>query len=407
MRKLEISASMKKRIANTLPKLNEYQRKRYLAAEAKAIGYGGISLVSREVGTSRQTLTEGVQELDDPNAEIIVQGRSRKPGGGRKPIWESHPSILEALKELVSAHTKGDPMNLLTWTNKSLRTLQQELKEKGYEVSHSVVGKLLKKLGYSLQANKKTLTTTKSHPDRDKQFEHINTETKKATEAGNPVLSIDAKKKEKVGNFKNDGKTYQEKETPVEVLDHDFPIPALGKVTPYGVYDIFRNQGFVNVGISADTAMFAVESLRRWWYAEGNVTYGKAQEIVITADCGGSNGNRSRLWKREIQEFADEIGKPIKILHYPPGTSKWNKIEHRLFSFISINWQGVPLISTAIILSLIGATTTKTGLAVTCMLDENTYEKGLKVSDEELSTINITPHDFHGEWNYTIKPNTS
>jgi transposase len=398
---------MKERLANTLPKLNEYQRKIYLAAEAKAIGYGGISLVSRELGVSRRTLTEGVKELENPNAKVIEQGRSRKPGGGRKPIWESYPGILEELKELVTAHTKGDPMSSLTWTNKSLRTLQRELKPKGYEVSHRIVGIMLKKLGYSLQANKKTLTTTQSHPDRDAQFEHINSETRKAIEAGNPVLSIDAKKKEKVGNFKNNGKTYQEQKTPVEVLDHDFPIPELGKATPYGVYDIFRNQGFVNVGISADTAMFAVESLRRWWQAEGSITYRNAQEIVITADCGGSNGNRSRLWKREIQEFANEIGKPIKILHYPPGTSKWNKIEHRLFSFISINWQGIPLISTAIILSLIGATTTKTGLAVTCMLDENTYEKGLKVSDGELSAINITPHEFHGEWNYTINPDTT
>lgn len=407
MRRLESTDSMKERLANTLPKLNEYQRKIYLAAEAKAIGYGGISLVSRELGVSRRTLTEGVKELENPNAKVIEQGRSRKPGGGRKPIWESYPGILEELKELVTAHTKGDPMSSLTWTNKSLRTLQRELKPKGYEVSHRIVGIMLKKLGYSLQANKKTLTTTQSHPDRDAQFEHINSETRKAIEAGNPVLSIDAKKKEKVGNFKNNGKTYQEQKTPVEVLDHDFPIPELGKATPYGVYDIFRNQGFVNVGISADTAMFAVESLRRWWQAEGSITYRNAQEIVITADCGGSNGNRSRLWKREIQEFANEIGKPIKILHYPPGTSKWNKIEHRLFSFISINWQGIPLISTAIILSLIGATTTKTGLAVTCMLDENTYEKGLKVSDGELSAINITPHEFHGEWNYTINPDTT
>jgi hypothetical protein len=389
-----------------LPTLNEYQRKRYLSSEAKAIGYGGISVVSRLSGMSRQTLTDGVKELANPKTEIMRPGKSRKSGGGRKPVWGVCPGILEALDNLVSAHTKGDPMCTLLWTNKSLRNLEKGLKEKGFDVCYRVVGELLKKLGYGLQADKKTLTVTPSHPDRDEQFEYINKETTEAMAKGMPVLSIDAKKKEKVGNFKNDGKTYQKEKTPIEVLDHDFPIPELGKATPFGVYNIFKNQGFVNVGISADTATFAVESLRKWWYAEGVTDYSNVQEIVITADCGGSNGYRNRLWKLELQRFANEIGKEIRVLHYPPGTSKWNKIEHRLFSFISKNWQGIPLISIAVILALIGATKTEKGLAVTCVLDEAKYEKGCKVTDGELNSINLIPAEFHGEWNYSIMPNS-
>jgi len=293
-------------------------------------------------------------------------------------------------------------MGPLLWTNKSLRNLEEGLKAKGFEVCYRVVGVLLKKLGYGLQADKKTLTVTPSHPDRDKQFEHINTEIIKAAEAGKPVLSIDAKKKEKVGNFENNGRTYQPKKTPIEVLDHDFPIAELGKATPYGVYNIFKNRGFVSVGISADTAVFAVESIRKWWYTEGVDEYSNVAEIVLTADSGGSNGYRSRLWKYELQQFANEIGKSIKVMHYPPGTSKWNKIEHRLFSFISKNWQGIPLASIAIILALIGATKTQKGLAVTCVLDETTYETGIKISDDVFSSIKINCEDFHGEWNYTI-----
>ena len=325
-----------------LPALNEYQRRRYLATEAKAIGHGGISLVSRLSGMSVPTLREGVRELNDPDAHVPDLGKSRREGGGRKPVWEEQPSILSALEGLVSAHTKGDPMSALLWTNKSLRGLATELKAKGYEVSHNVVRKMLQMLGYSLQANKKTLGTKPAHADRNEQFEHINAETTSAIEAGNPVISVDAKKKENIGNFKNNGRTYREQKSPVEVLDHDFPIKELGKATPFGVYNVFKNQGFVNVGISGDTAVFAVESIRRWWHAEGVADYGDASEIVITADCGGSNGNRNRLWKRELQNLANETGKAIKVLHYPPGTSKWNKIEHRLFSFISKNWQGIP-----------------------------------------------------------------
>ena len=396
--------AIQNRINAILPTLNEYQRRRYLSAEAKSIGYGGISLISRLSGVSRQTLTEGVKELDDSES-IMPQGRSRKSGGGRKPVWITQPDILSALEGLVSAHTKGDPMCTLLWTNKSLRTLEKGLAELGYKVCYRVIGEMLKMLGYGLQADKKDLTVTPSHADRDKQFEYINEQCKKAAEKGFPVLSIDAKKKENIGNFKNSGRTYQEHGNPIKVLDHDFPIKELGKVTPFGVYNIFRNQGFISVGMSADTAAFAVESLRKWWYTEGMMVYGSAPEIIITADCGGSNGYRNRLWKYELQQLSNELNKQITILHYPPGTSKWNKIEHRLFAFISKNWQGIPLTSTALVVSLINATKTTTGLSVTCVLDEAEYKTGVKISDDDFSKINISTADFHGEWNYTISKN--
>ena len=398
----EETNALKMRIGLVMPTLNEYQRRRYLSAEAKAIGRGGISLVSRLSGVSRPTLTEGVKELDDPTAEMPKQGKSRKPGGGRKPVWENTPEILDMLAELLEAHTKGDPMRLLLWTNKSLRNLSAALAEKGYAANKDTVGLMLKMLGYGLQADKKTLTVKPSHPDRDAQFEHINDEAQKAVSEGNPVLSIDAKKKENIGNFKNNGQTYQPHKTPIEVLDHDFPIPELGKATPFGVYNIFENKGFVNVGLSSDTAIFAVESIRRWWYAEGADEYANAAKIVLTADCGGSNGNRNRLWKFELQKLANEIDKDIQVLHYPPGTSKWNKIEHRMFSFISKNWQGIPLVSVSVIINLIGSTKTEKGLSIRCVLDEAAYEKGVVVSDTEFDSININTDDFHGDWNYTI-----
>ena len=397
--------ALRERIWAVLPTLNEFQRRRYLSAEAKTIGYGGISQISRITGVSRQMLMDGIAEIESDENKNMPIGKSRRAGGGRKTKEETQPGILEALKELVDAHTQGNPMCDLLHTNKSRKTIQKGLIAQGFEISCQCVGNLLKKLGYGLQANKKTLTTTPSHPDRDEQFEYINDETKKAHNAGNPVISIDAKKKEKVGNFKNDRKTYQPHKTPTEVLDHDFPIKELGKATPYGVYDIFKNKGFVNVGISADTASFAVESIRKWWNQDGALYYQNATEIVITADAGGSNGYRNRLWKYELQHFSNEIGKSIKVLHFPPGTSKWNKIEHRLFSFVSMNWKGIPLISLALIVSLIGATTTEPGLITSCVLDESIYIKGRKVTDEELSSVSIHPADFHGEWNYTIIPN--
>jgi hypothetical protein len=403
MKNIDVLA-IQNRIEAVLPTLNEYQSRRYLSAEAKSIGYGGISLISRISGMSRQTLTEGVKELDTTD-KVMPEGRSRKPGGGRKPVWETQTGILTELEELVSAHTKGDPTTTLLWTNKSLRTLEKGLAEKGYTVCYRVVGEMLKILGYGLQADKKTLIVTKSHADRDAQFEYINKQCKQANAKGIPVISIDAKKKENIGNFKNNGKTYQLHGNPIEVLDHDFPIKELGKATPFGVYNIFKNQGFVSVGISCDTAAFAVETIRKWWYAQGAESYSSAGEIVVTADCGGSNGYRNRLWKYELQSFANEIRKKITVLHYPPGTSKWNKIEHRLFAFISKNWQGIPLTSTALVVSLIGSTTTSTGLIVTCVIDESEYKAGIKISDEEFSSINISAADFHGEWNYTISSN--
>jgi transposase len=396
--------TLKNRINTVLPLLNEYQSRQYLSAEARAFGYGGISLVSQIAGVSHETLRKGIQELEDPNAFVPKQGKSRRKGGGRKPIWEDRPGILDVLKEIVAPHTKGDPINMLLWTNQSLRTLSEELRLQGYKASKNAVGTMLKKLGYSLQANKKTLTVTPSHPDRNEQFEYINTKTIAANAQGSPVLSVDAKKKENIGNFKNNGGTYQEKGKPTEVLDHDFPIKELGKATPYGVYNIFRNHGFVNVGISNDTATFAVESIRSWWYCEGITNYAGAKEIVITADCGGSNGYRNRLWKYELQKLANEIVTPIRVLHYPPGTSKWNKIEHRLFSFISKNWKGIPLISTAVVVSLIGATRTSEGLAVTCVFDDSQYEKGIKIEDDVFNSLNIVFDDFHGDWNYTLLP---
>jgi len=396
--------AIQNRIEAVLPTLNEYQSRRYLSAEAKSIGYGGISLISRLSGVSRQTLTEGVKELDTSET-VMPEGRSRKPGGGRKPIWETQPGILGILEELVSAHTKGDPMEMLLWTNKSLRNLEKGLEEKGCKACYRVVGEMLKVLGYGLQADKKALTVTEPHADRDAQFEYINEQCKKANGRGVPVISVDAKKKENIGNFKNNGKTYQLHGNPIEVLDHDFPIKELGKATPFGVYNIFKNQGFVSVGISSDTAAFAVESVRKWWYAQGAESYSKADEIVITADCGGSNGYKNRLWKYELQGFANEVNKKITVLHYPPGTSKWNKVEHRLFAFISKNWQGIPLTSMALVVSLIGATTTSKGLTVTCVIDEAEYQRGIKISDEEFDEINISASDFHGEWNYSISNN--
>jgi len=396
--------ALRLRIGAVLPTLNEFQRRRYLSAEAQSLGRGGITLVNRLSGMSRQTLTDGIKELENPKAKMPEGGKSRKAGGGRKPVWEENPKILVVLSELLEPHTKGDPMRLLLWTNKSLRNLSAALAEKGYTANKDTVSIMMGMLGYGLQADKKTLTVTESHPDRNAQFEHINAQAKQAVLEGNPVLSIDAKKKENIGNFKNNGRTYQPEKTPIKVLDHDFPIKELGKATPFGVYNIFKNQGFVSVGLSSDTASFAVESIRKWWYAEGHSEYANAKKIVLTADCGGSNGYRNRLWKVELQKLATELGKDIQVLHYPPGTSKWNKIEHRMFAFITKNWQGIPLVSLAVIVNLIGATKTEKGLSIKCVIDEATYEKGTVVTDEQLNSIKMKPDTFHGEWNYTIHP---
>jgi len=395
---------MVERICNTIPLLDERQKRLYLANEAKAIGYGGISQVSRISGVSRVTITQGMTEINSEGYQAKAQTRCRKEGGGRKPVETKTPDITQELEKLLEPHTKGDPMNPLKWSSKSIRAIESALKEKGYEVSYVTVAEILKKQGYSLQSNKKNLSIKPSHPDRNAQFEYINKTALERISAGEPVISIDAKKKENIGNFKNNGAEYSRKGEPVKVLDHDFPIKELGKATPYGIYDVMKNAGFVNVGISSDTAEFAVESIRKWWNEVGRETYPEAKSIYITADSGGSNGVRVKLWKVKLQDLADELGLIFKISHFPSGTSKWNKVEHRLFSFISKNWRGKPLISLSVIVSLIGATTTEAGLTVKCVVDHNEYRKGIEVSDKELSKVNIHRDDFHGDWNYSIAP---
>ena len=385
------------RIRNTMLILDERQKRLYLANEAKAIGYGGITKVSKISGVSRVTITQGLAEINSEGYQPKAQTRCRKEGSGRKPIETKNPEILNELEKLLEPYTKGDPMNPLKWSSKSMRKLEEALMQKGYKVSDTIIAEMLKKIGYTLQANKKELAIKPSHPDRNAQFEHINKAAKEQMAAGEPVISIDAKKKENVGNFKNKGAEYSRKKEPIKVLDHDFPIKELGKATPYGIYDIMRNAGFVNVGISGDTAEFAVESIRKWWYEVGQEAYPETKSIYITADSGGSNGVRVKLWKVKLQELSNEIGLTLKISHFPAGTSKWNKIEHRLFSFISKNWRGKPLISLAVIVNLIGATTTETGLTVKCVVDYNEYKKGIEVSDEELSKVNLIKHGFSWE----------
>ena len=392
------------RIRNTLPLLDERQQRLYLANEAKAIGYGGISQVSKVSGISRVTITRGMAEINSEEYRAEAQNRCRKKGGGRKPIETKYPEIKEELEKLLEPYTKGDPMNPLKWTSKSMRALESALAQMGYKVSDTVISEMLKKQGYSLQSNKKDLAIKPNHPDRNAQFEYINKTAVKYIKEGQPVISIDAKKKEKIGNFKNNGREYSRKREPVKVLDHDFPIKELGKATPYGIYDIMKNAGFVNIGISSDTAEFAVASIKKWWYEIGQNEYPEAKSIYITADSGGSNGVRVRLWKVKLQELSNELGLVLKISHFPAGTSKWNKIEHRLFSFISKNWRGKPLISLAVIVNLISATTTNTGLTVKCVVDYNEYKKGIDVTDEELAKVNLLRDDFHGDWNYSIIP---
>jgi len=387
-----------------LPHLNEKQKRLFLATEAKALGYGGVSQVSRISGISRVTITQGMKELENPDDDTYNVERCRREGGGRKRIDQIYPEIKAELDKLLESYTKGDPENPLKWTSKSMRNLENALRGKGYEISDTTIGDLLKEMGYSLQANRKDLALKPSHPDRNQQFEYINAQVQKYIEDNQPVISIDTKKKENIGNFENKGVEYSKKKEAPRVLDHDFPIAELGKAVPYGVYDILNNTGFVNVGISNDTAEFAVESIRRWWKHIGLKYYPKAKKLLITADCGGSNGYRVRLWKVKLQEISNALDLEITVLHFPPGTSKWNKIEHRLFSFISKNWRGKPLIDLAVIINLIAATTTEKGLVVECIFDDNVYQKGIKVPDNFLEFINITRHDFHGEWNYTIAP---
>jgi len=383
--------------------LDERGRREWAASEAIALGRGGIALVHRATGIVPSTIGKGIRELREEErhpANVDEPRRVRKPGGGRPSIVAEQPSLPGALEELLEPSTRGDPESALRWTTKSLRRLAAELVDQGYAVSYRTIGRLLKKMEYSLQGNQKTEEGTQ-HPDRNAQFEHINRQTKKRIQAGNPVLSVDTKKKELVGAYKNNGREYHPAGRPEKVKVHDF-IGEQGRVNPYGVYDIDDDSAWVSVGVSSDTAEFAVESIRRWWNEMGYDRYPDATELFITADCGGSNGYRTRLWKFELQHLADELGIPITVCHFPPGTSKWNKIEHRLFSFITMNWRGKPLRSYATIVNLIANTTTGSGLEVRSALDENTYEKGRKISDDEMAELKIRRHRFHGEWNYTI-----
>jgi len=395
---------LKTKIEIMLPLLNEKQRRIYLASEAQSYGYGGISEISRISGVSRTTITQGQKEIETGDEILYDSGRVRREGGGRKKITESQAGIEKAVLDAVEAHTLGNPESALLYTNLSLRNIQTELEKQEYSISPPSISEILRENEYSLQGDKKDLYNGEPHPDRNEQFEYINKTCSEAHKAGNPVISIDTKKKENIGNFKNNGREYHKKGEAPKVLDHDFPIPELGKAAPYGVYDVFKNSGFVNVGLSADTAQFAVNSIRKWWEIKGQNDYSDCDEIVITADCGGSNGYRTRLWKTELQNLADELNKKITVVHYPPGTSKWNKIEHRLFSFVSMNWRGRPLESLAVIVSLIGSTKTSKGLTVDCVVDDNIYQKGIVVSDELLNSVNISKHEFHGDWNYSIFP---
>jgi transposase len=381
--------------------LDERLRRIVAAAEATAIGYGGISIVSRETGVSRRAISLGCEELKHP--EKVTGRRIRKEGGGRKRTIDKDPVVRQDLESLIEPVSRGDPESPLRWTCKSVRKLSDELKQKGHQISHKLVAELLHEMDYSLQANRKTLEGA-SHPDRNAQFEYINNKVKKYQVLEQPVISVDTKKKELVGDFKNGGRELRPKGNPEKVRVHDFEIPELGKDSPYGVYDVTWNWGWVNVGIDHDTAAFAVESIRRWWQLMGEKRYSEAKQLLITADSGGSNGYRLKLWKLELQRLANETGLSISVSHLPPGTSKWNKIEHRLFSFISQNWRGKPLVSHEVIVNLIAATTTREGLRVQCQLDTKSYPTGIKVSDQEMASVNIQRDLFHGEWNYTISP---
>jgi Rhodopirellula transposase DDE domain len=382
--------------------LDERGRRAVAASEALALGWGGITAVARATGLSRKAIHLGVKELTGavPSAE---RGRVRRVGGGRKKVIDLDARLRSDLERLVEPATRGDPESALRWTCKSVRKLAADLRAQGHRVSHQLVAELLRGLGYRLQANRKTREGG-AHPDRDAQFAHINATAQQFLAAGDPVLSVDTKKKELVGDFKNHGREWRPKGEPEEVRVHDFMVPELGRVSPYGVYDLAQNAGWVNLGIDQDTAAFAVESLRRWWSGAGRARYPAAQRRRLTADGGGSNGSRVRLWKRELQRLADEMGLVITVCHFAPGTSKWNKIEHRLFAFLTQNWRGKPLISYAVILSLIAATTTATGLTVESSLDTNLYPAGITVSDADMATLQLERDPFHGEWNYTIRP---
>ena len=384
------------------PELNERTLRLFAAAEAKVIGWGGIAVVSRTLEISRERVSRGLAELG--MGETPQPGRIRRQGGGRKREVDMDPTLKRDLERLIAPFTRGDPESPLRWTCKSVRRLAGELREMGHKSSHRMVAELLREMNYSLQANSKT-KEGQQHPDRNAQFEYINKRVRAQQKRGQPVISVDAKKKELVGDFKNAGREWQKQGEPERVRVHDFIDKELGKVAPYGVYDLGRNDGWVSVGIDHDTAAFAVHSIRGWWGHMGSKAYPDARTIQITADSGGSNSSRSRLWKWELQKLANQTGLNLRVCHFPPGTSKWNKIEHRMFSFITQNWRGRPLLSHAVIINLIASTTTETGLKIRCRLDTRSYPKGIKISDEQMEQINIKRDDFHGDWNYTIRPN--
>jgi len=399
---MRFALALQQKFASVWPMLDERTRRIMAANEAIALGYGGISAVRRACGLSRKAIAKGIQEIKD--GSVPVGGRIRRGGAGRKKITASDPNLLTALDRLVDPETRGDPESPLRWVCKSTRTLAAQLSRQNHPISHVKVAQLLHDQGYSLQSNRKT-EEGEDHPDRDAQFRHIDAHVRASLADGTPVISVDTKKKELLGAYRNGGQQWLPANEPVKVNGHDFPDPAVPRAYPYGIYDVGRNEGFVNVGTDHDTGAFAVASIRGWWRFEGRRLYPKARKIVITADGGGSNGSRLRLWKLELQTFADETKLELSVCHFPPGTSKWNKIEHRLFSFISSNWRGEPLLDYETIVNLIAKTTTAKGLKVICRLDRRKYPTGRKVSDEEMKTVNVERNKFHGDWNYVIRPN--
>jgi transposase len=383
--------------------LTERSRRLWAASEAMALGHGGIALVERATGVSRSTITRGIGEIEADASGNLPPERTRRPGGGRKRATQKDRTLLEDLDALVEPMTRGDPETPLRWTSKSLRHLSDELAAMGHDVSYALVGRLLKQSGYSLQANRKTREGAQ-HEDRDEQFRYIERRVRRQLREEAPAISVDTKKKELVGDFKNPGREWRPKGSPEPVRVHDFLIPDQGKAIPYGVYDLSRDEGWVSVGVDHDTASFAVHAVRRWWKVMGRPAYPDVDSLLITADAGGSNGPRVRLWKWELQKFANRTGLTITVCHFPPGTSKWNKIEHRLFSHVAMNWRGKPLVSLAAIVSLIGSTTTTSGLRIRSEIDHGSYPLGVKITQEQMAKVQVKPHRFHGDWNYTILP---
>ncbi len=385
------------------PTFTERSRRLWAATEARALGHGGIAAVEAATGISRSTIQRGLRELESGAHVALAADRTRRAGAGRKPIYETDPTVFDELEALIAPGTRGDPESPLRWTTKSVRELAQALTDRGHPISHTLVDQVLHDLNYSLQANAKT-REGEQHEDRDAQFRYINELAESYQRRRQPVISVDTKKKELVGDFKNAGREWEPQGRPARVRVHDFEVPDLGKAIPYGAYDLQRNQGWVSVGIDHDTASFAVNTIRRWWAAMGRAAYPAAKSLLITADAGGSNASRSHLWKWELHRFAMRTGLEVTVCHFPPGTSKWNKIEHRLFSFIAMNWRGKPLESISTILSLIAATHSRTGLRVRSEIDHRRYPKGVRISEEQLAALRLTAHRFHGEWNYTLRP---